>query len=92
MSVEAFELTEPELTPEDPLDLNDLRSGPDTVAERSVSEREGVGEAILGRARTRETMPPAEIANLFVFGFSGHGKHLNGGDLLWDGSYTTTYE
>ncbi len=30
-------------------------------------------------------MTPAEVANLFVFGFSGHAKHLNGGDMLWDG-------
>jgi 3-hydroxybutyrate dehydrogenase len=37
-------------------------------------------------------MTPAEVANLFVFGFSRHGTHLNGGDMLWDGGYTGTYE
>jgi len=37
-------------------------------------------------------MTPAEVANLFVFGFSRHSKHLNGGDMLHDGGYTTTYE
>jgi 3-hydroxybutyrate dehydrogenase len=47
---------------------------------------------MLGQARTKEMMTPAEVANLFVFGFSRHGRHLNGGDLLWDGGYTTTYE
>jgi 3-hydroxybutyrate dehydrogenase len=47
---------------------------------------------MLGQARTKEMMTPAEVANLFVFGFSGHAKHLNGGDLLFDGGYTHTYE
>jgi 3-hydroxybutyrate dehydrogenase len=37
-------------------------------------------------------MTPVEVANLFVFGFSTHARHLNGGDLLFDGGYTHTYE
>jgi 3-hydroxybutyrate dehydrogenase len=64
----------------------------DTAEERGISEREVIEDVMLGQARTKEMMTPAEVANLFVFGFSKHGKHLNGGDLLWDGGYTTTYE
>ncbi|MFC7114807.1 SDR family oxidoreductase [Natronoarchaeum sp. GCM10025703] len=64
----------------------------DTAAERGISEREVVEDVMLGQARTKEMMTPAEVANLFVFGFSRHGNHLNGGDMLWDGGYTTTYE
>jgi 3-hydroxybutyrate dehydrogenase len=64
----------------------------DTAAERGISTREVVEDVMLGQARTKEMMTPVEVANLFVFGFSGHGRHLNGGDLLWDGGYTTTYE
>jgi 3-hydroxybutyrate dehydrogenase len=47
---------------------------------------------MLGQARTKELMMPVEVANLFVFGFSSHARHLNGGDLLFDGGYTKTYE
>jgi 3-hydroxybutyrate dehydrogenase len=72
-----------------PLMVNQIE---DTAAERSISEREVVEDVMLGQARTKEMMTPTEVANLFVFGFSRHGKHLNGGDLLWDGGYTTTYE
>jgi len=63
----------------------------DTAAERGISTRAVVEDVMLGQARTKELMTPAEVANLFVFGFSGHGAHLNGGDMLWDGGYTTTY-
>ncbi|MBV0924462.1 SDR family oxidoreductase [Halomicroarcula limicola] len=64
----------------------------DTAAERGLSEREVVEDVMLGQARTKEMMTPAEVANLFVFGFSKHAKHLNGADLLFDGGYTHTYE
>ncbi|MFC6953622.1 SDR family oxidoreductase [Halorubellus litoreus] len=64
----------------------------DTATERGISEREVVEDVMLGQARTKEMMTPAAVANLFVFGFSQHGRHLNGGDMLWDGGYTTTYE
>jgi 3-hydroxybutyrate dehydrogenase len=64
----------------------------DTADERGISEQEVVADVMLGQARTKEMMTPAEVANLFTFGFSRHGRHLNGGDLLWDGGYTTTYE
>jgi 3-hydroxybutyrate dehydrogenase len=64
----------------------------DTAAERGVTEQEVVEDVMLGQARTKEMMTPTEVANLFTFGFSSHAKHLNGGDLLFDGGYTMTYE
>jgi 3-hydroxybutyrate dehydrogenase len=64
----------------------------DTARERGISEQAVVEDVMLGQARTKEMMAPVEVANLFVFGFSGHAKHLNGGDLLFDGGYTHTYE
>ena len=72
-----------------PLMVNQIA---DTAEERGISEREVVEDVMLGQARTKEMMTPAEVANLFVFGFSGHAGHLNGGDLLFDGGYTHTYE
>jgi 3-hydroxybutyrate dehydrogenase len=36
-------------------------------------------------------MSPVEVANLFIFGFSHHGKYLMGGDLLFDGGMVKTY-
>ncbi|MBX0287225.1 SDR family oxidoreductase [Halomicroarcula sp. F28] len=64
----------------------------DTAEERDISNREVVEDVMLGQARTKEMMTPAEVANLFIFGFSSHATHLNGGDLLFDGGYTHTYE
>jgi 3-hydroxybutyrate dehydrogenase len=64
----------------------------DTADERGISEQEVVEDVMLGQARTKEMMTPAEVANLFVFGFSSHAGHLNGADLLFDGGYTHTYE
>ena len=72
-----------------PLMLNQIE---DTAAERGITEREVIEDVMLGQARTKEMMTPAEVANLFVFGLSSHGKHLNGSDMLWDGGYTLTYE
>ena len=64
----------------------------DTAAERDIPEQAVIEDVMLGQARTKEMMTPAEVANLFTFGLSSHGKHLNGADLLWDGGYTHTYE
>ena len=72
-----------------PLMVNQIE---DTAEERGIGEREVVEDVMLGQARTKEMMTPAEVANLFVFGFSGHSRHLNGADMLWDGGYTQTYE
>ncbi|MFW5911665.1 MAG: SDR family oxidoreductase [Halolamina sp.] len=65
---------------------------PDTAAQRDLTEQEVVEDVMLGQSRTKRMMSPVEVANLFVFGFSRHAKHLNGGDLLFDGGMTTTYE
>jgi 3-hydroxybutyrate dehydrogenase len=72
-----------------PLMVNQIE---DTAEELDMSTREVIERRFLGQARTKELMTPAEVANLFTFGFSRHGKHLNGADMLWDGGYTTTYE
>ncbi|WP_435365260.1 SDR family NAD(P)-dependent oxidoreductase [Haloarchaeobius sp. DYHT-AS-18] len=64
---------------------------PDTAEERGISEREVVEDVMLGDARVKEMMEPVEVANLFVLGFSKHGRHLDGGDLTWDGGHLTTY-
>jgi 3-hydroxybutyrate dehydrogenase len=65
---------------------------PDTAEQRGISVDEVVEDVMLGQARTKEMMTPQDVANLFVFGFSKHAKHLNGGDLLFDGGMTLTYE
>ena len=65
---------------------------PDTAEQRGISVDEVIDEVMLGQARVKEMMDPIDVANLFVFGFSTHADHLNGGDLLFDGGMTTTYE
>ncbi|NHX35800.1 MULTISPECIES: SDR family oxidoreductase [Halolamina] len=65
---------------------------PDTAEQRGLTEQEVVEDVMLGQSRTERMMSPVEVANLFVFGFSRHAKHLNGGDLLFDGGMTNTYE
>jgi 3-hydroxybutyrate dehydrogenase len=72
-----------------PLMVNQIE---DTAEERGITEQEVVEDVMLGQARTKEMMTPAEVANLFTFGFSSHATHLNGADLLFDGGYTHTYE
>jgi 3-hydroxybutyrate dehydrogenase len=72
-----------------PLMVNQIE---DTAEERGLSKREVIEDVMLGQARTKEMMTPAEVANLFIFGFSSHAKHLSGGDLLFDGGYVNTYE
>lgn len=65
---------------------------PDTADQRGLSVDEVIEDVMLGQARTKEMMDPVDVANLFVFGFSKHAAHLNGGDLLFDDSMTLTYE
>jgi 3-hydroxybutyrate dehydrogenase len=65
---------------------------PDTARERGITEDEVVEDVMLGGSRVTEMMEPVEVANLFTFGFSEHGRHLDGGDLPWDGGHLTTYE
>ncbi|WP_323677467.1 SDR family NAD(P)-dependent oxidoreductase [Halorubellus sp. PRR65] len=64
---------------------------PDTAAERGISEQEVVEDVMLGDAKVKEMMEPVEVANLFVLGFSEHGRHLDGGDLTFDGGHLYTY-
>ena len=64
----------------------------DTAEERAITEEAVIEDVMLGQARTTDLMMPVEVANLFVFGFSSHARHLNSGDLLFDGGYTKTYE
>ena len=65
---------------------------PDTAASRGISVQEVIEDVMLGQARNKEMMTPVEVANLFVLGFSDLARHLNGGDLLFDGGMTLTYE
>ena len=65
---------------------------PDTAEQRGLTEQEVVEDVMLGQSRTKRMMSPVEVANLFVFGFSRHAKHLNGGDMLFDGGMVGTYE
>jgi 3-hydroxybutyrate dehydrogenase len=65
---------------------------PDTAEERGISEEAVVEDVMLGSSRVKEMMTPADVANLFVFGFSDHGSHLNGGDLTFDGGHLSTYQ
>jgi 3-hydroxybutyrate dehydrogenase len=64
----------------------------DTAEQRGISKQEVIEDVMLGQARTKEMMAPADVANLFTFGFSHHSNHLNGADMLWDGGYTNTYK
>jgi 3-hydroxybutyrate dehydrogenase len=65
---------------------------PDTAEERGISEAAVVEDVMLGSSRVKEMMTPADVANLFVFGFSDHASHLNGGDLTFDGGHLSTYQ
>jgi 3-hydroxybutyrate dehydrogenase len=65
---------------------------PDTAEQRGISIDEVIEDVMLGQSRANEMMDPVDVGNLFVFGFSDHGQHLNGGDLLFDGGMTLTYE
>ena len=60
--------------------------------ERGTTVEEVVETVSLGQSRRKEMMEPVDVGNLFVFGLSEHGRHLNGGDLLWDGGMVHTYE
>jgi len=65
---------------------------PDTAEERGITEQEVVEDVMLGESQVTEMMEPIDVANLFTLGFSKHGRHLDGGDLTWDGGHLTTYE
>lgn len=72
-----------------PLVTNQLA---DTAEQREISVDEVIQEVMLGQSRVKEMMEPVDVANLFLIGFSRLGRHLDGGDLLFDGGMTMTYE
>jgi 3-hydroxybutyrate dehydrogenase len=71
-----------------PLALNQI---PAQAKQRGITEDEVVREVMMGKSRIKEMMSPIEVANLFIFGFSRHGRYLIGGDLLFDGGVVLTY-
>ncbi|MFP8958065.1 SDR family oxidoreductase [Natrialbaceae archaeon A-CW3] len=64
----------------------------DTAQQRGISVDEVIADVMLGQSRVKEMMDPVDVANLFIVGFSKLGRHLDGGDLLFDGGMTLTYE
>ncbi|WP_306056695.1 SDR family NAD(P)-dependent oxidoreductase [Natronococcus wangiae] len=64
----------------------------DTADQRGISVEEVVEDVMLGQSRVKEMMEPIDVGNLFLLGFSDLGRHLDGGDLLFDGGMTLTYE
>ncbi len=71
-----------------PLALNQI---PAQAEQRGVSPEEVVQDVMMGKSRIKEMMPPIDVANLFIFGFSRFAKYLIGGDLLFDGGMVLTY-
>ena len=71
-----------------PLALNQI---PAQAEQRGITPEAVVSDVMMGFSRIKEMMSPIEVANLFVFGFSKHGKYLDGGDLLFDGGMVKTY-
>ncbi|WP_246999087.1 SDR family oxidoreductase [Halosolutus gelatinilyticus] len=72
-----------------PLVTNQLE---DTAEQRGISVDEVIQDVMLGQSRVKEMMEPIDVANLFLIGFSDLGRHLDGGDLLFDGGMTLTYD
>lgn len=68
-----------------------LKQIPAQAKQRGITPRQVVQEVMLGNSRVKEMMTPAEVANLFLFGFSRFAKYLVGGDLLFDGGMVLTY-
>jgi 3-hydroxybutyrate dehydrogenase len=71
-----------------PLALNQI---PAQSQQRGITQEEVVRDVMMGRSRVKEMMPPVDVANLFVFGFSHYARYLVGGDLLFDGGMVLTY-
>ena len=64
---------------------------PATADRRGMTVDEVVEKVMLEHTRVKEMMEPHEVANLFVWGFSEHSKHLNGGDVTHEGGMSLTY-
>jgi 3-hydroxybutyrate dehydrogenase len=71
-----------------PLALNQI---PAQAQQRGITQEEVVRDVMMGRSRVKEMMPPSDVANLFIFGFSHYARYLVGGDLLFDGGMVLTY-
>jgi 3-hydroxybutyrate dehydrogenase len=71
-----------------PLALNQVAA---QAEQRAITPEQVVTDVMMGASRVKEMMSPAEVANLFVFGFSRFSKYLVGGDLLFDGGMVLTY-
>jgi len=71
-----------------PLALNQI---PAQAVQRGISQEAVVRDVMMGKSRIKTMMAPVEVANLFIFGMSSHGKYLVGGDLLFDGGMVLTY-
>lgn len=64
---------------------------PADAAQRGITPESVIRDIMLGRSRAKEMMTPVDVANLFIFGFSRHGKYLIGGGLLFDGGVVLTF-
>ena len=64
---------------------------PAQAKQRGISQEAVVRDVMMGASRVKEMMTPAQVANLFLFGFSSYGAYLVGGDLLFDGGTVLTY-
>jgi len=71
-----------------PLALNQISA---QAQQRGITAEEVVRDVMMGKSRVKEMMAPIEVANLFIFGISRHGRYLVGGDLLFDGGMVLTY-
>lgn len=71
-----------------PLALNQI---PAQAEQRGMTPDEVVSKVMMGNSRIKDMMNPIEVANLFLFGFSNHSRHLIGSDLLFDGGMVLTY-
>ncbi len=71
-----------------PLALNQI---PAQAEQRGIAAEAVVRDVMMGTSRVKEMMKPIEVANLFMFGLSRHGRYLIGGDLLFDGGMVKTY-
>jgi 3-hydroxybutyrate dehydrogenase len=64
---------------------------PSQAEQRGITPEEVVRDVMMGKSQIKEMMPPIDVANLFVFGFSRYSRYLIGGDLLFDGGMVLTY-
>ena len=71
-----------------PLALNQI---PAQAKQRGISPEAVVRDVMMGTSRVKEMMAPIQVANLFIFGMSSHGRYLVGGDMLFDGGMVLTY-